>query len=84
LFADAVNEGFALIKQHIETLAIACDYQPKPCFLYAENEEEVKLLGDIYKGAMKVGVPVQYANDAPTPVLIKKRFVLTTRHNSIR
>lgn len=72
LFADAINEGFALIKSQINQLQINCDYTPKTAYLYAEKEDELKLLADIYNGANKVGVPVQYTDEVPTPVPFKK------------
>jgi glycine/D-amino acid oxidase-like deaminating enzyme/nitrite reductase/ring-hydroxylating ferredoxin subunit len=72
LFADAVNEGFGLIQQQISALKIACDYEAKPGYLYAENDDEVKLMADIYSGAVKVGVAVQYVEEVPTPVPYQK------------
>jgi glycine/D-amino acid oxidase-like deaminating enzyme/nitrite reductase/ring-hydroxylating ferredoxin subunit len=72
LFADAINEGFAVIKSHVDALKIDCDYEPKTGYLYAENEDEVKLLADIYEGATNVGVPVQYVKEVPTPVPFQK------------
>ncbi|HEY4196778.1 MAG TPA: FAD-dependent oxidoreductase [Mucilaginibacter sp.] len=72
LFADAINEGFDLIKQHIGHFGISCDYEPKPGYLYAENEDEAKLLDDIYTGAMKVGVKLQYVTEVPTRVPYQK------------
>lgn len=68
LFADAINEGFALIKSNIDGYRISCDYESKPGYLYAENEERAKQLADIYKGALKVGIPVHYTEEVPTPV----------------
>jgi len=72
LFADAVNEGFTLIEDQIDKFKIDCDYEPKTGYLYAENEDEVKQLGDIYDGAAKVGVPVRYTEEVPTPVPFRK------------
>jgi glycine/D-amino acid oxidase-like deaminating enzyme/nitrite reductase/ring-hydroxylating ferredoxin subunit len=72
LFADAVNEGFGLIKSNINSLKIDCDYESKIGFLYAENEDEVQQLADIYEGAVKVGVPVTYIEKVPTPVPFQK------------
>ena len=68
LFADAIQEGFTLIKTNISDYHINCDYESKTGYLYAENEEEVKQLADIYKGARKVSVAVQYVSGVPTPV----------------
>jgi hypothetical protein len=42
---------------------------------YAKNDNEAKQLDDIYKGAMKVGVKVQYIPEVPTPVPFKKALV---------
>lgn len=68
LFAGAINEGFALIKSNIDTYQIGCDYESKPGYLYAEDEDQAKQLADVYKGALKVGIPVRYIEEVPTPV----------------
>jgi glycine/D-amino acid oxidase-like deaminating enzyme/nitrite reductase/ring-hydroxylating ferredoxin subunit len=75
LFADAINEGYSAIKSHIDTYQIDCDYETKPGFLYAETKEEVKQLEEIYNGAVKVGVPVRYTEEVPTPVEYAKALV---------
>jgi glycine/D-amino acid oxidase-like deaminating enzyme/nitrite reductase/ring-hydroxylating ferredoxin subunit len=75
LFADAVNEGAALIRTNVNSLQIDCDYESKTGYLYAENDEEAKQLDDIYAGAVKVGVPVAYTEDVPTPVPFQKALV---------
>jgi len=72
LFADAIGEGFQLIKTNIEDYRINCDYTSKTGYLYAENEEEVKQLSEIYQSALKVGVSVQYVSEVPTPVSFKQ------------
>jgi len=72
LFADAIHEGFRLIKQHIDTLNIACHYESKAGYLYAETDTEAKQLDDIYKGAIKVGMAVEYTDEVPTPVSYQK------------
>ncbi|MET3499197.1 glycine/D-amino acid oxidase-like deaminating enzyme/nitrite reductase/ring-hydroxylating ferredoxin subunit [Mucilaginibacter rubeus] len=71
-FADAINEGFELIKTNVDIYGIKCDYEPKTGYLYAENEDEVKMLDDIYQGATKVGVPVKYTDEVPTPIPFQK------------
>lgn len=68
LFADAINEGFELIKSNIDDYQISCDFESKPGYLYAEDEDQAKQLTDIYKGALKVGIPVHYTEEVPTPV----------------
>ncbi|MGF7079378.1 FAD-dependent oxidoreductase [Mucilaginibacter sp. UYCu711] len=75
LFADAIREGYALIKATIYDLKIDCDYENKPGYIYAETDDQVKQLGDIYDGAVKVGVAVNYTEDVPTPVPYKKALI---------
>jgi len=71
LFADAIREGLALI----ESLQRDCDFELKPGYLYAGNEDETKQLQEIYEGAIKVGVAVSYTDDVPTPVPFQKALV---------
>jgi glycine/D-amino acid oxidase-like deaminating enzyme/nitrite reductase/ring-hydroxylating ferredoxin subunit len=75
LFADAIKEGYTLIKSHVDTYQIDCDYETRPGFLYAETKDEVKQLDEIYNGAVKVGVPVNYTKEVPTPVAYEKALV---------
>ena len=72
LFADAIKKGFNIIKSNIDILKIDCDYSSKTGYLYAENKDEVKLLSEIYDGAKKVGVAVNYVDHLPTPVTFQK------------
>lgn len=71
LFAEAIAEGFALISSRQKD----CDFESKPGYLYAETDNEVKQLDEIYRGAVKVGVPVAYTDQVPTPVPFKKALV---------
>jgi glycine/D-amino acid oxidase-like deaminating enzyme/nitrite reductase/ring-hydroxylating ferredoxin subunit len=75
LFADAINEGFQIIKDQISTYNINCDYEPKKGYLYAEDEEQAKQLDDVYNGAVKVGINVSYVDEVPTPVNYQKALL---------
>jgi glycine/D-amino acid oxidase-like deaminating enzyme/nitrite reductase/ring-hydroxylating ferredoxin subunit len=75
LFANAILEGFELIKHQCAAYGIACDYEGKPGYLYAENDDEAEMLDDIYNSTLKAGVAVQYSADVPTPVPFKKALV---------
>jgi glycine/D-amino acid oxidase-like deaminating enzyme len=75
LFADAINEGFTTIKSNIDTYQIDCDYEINPGYLYAETGDEAKQLDEIYNGALKVGVPVNYTEEVQTPVEYLKALV---------
>ena len=75
LFKDAIAEGFALIQDQARALRMDCDLESKPGYLYAENEDEVKQLDEIYQGAVKVGVAVSYTDEVPTPVPFQKALI---------
>ncbi|RZA01991.1 MAG: FAD-dependent oxidoreductase [Sphingobacteriaceae bacterium] len=68
LFADAVNEGYAIIKNNIDTYKIDCDFEVKKGYIYAEDEEQAKQLDNVYNGAINVGVEMSYVDDVPTPI----------------
>jgi glycine/D-amino acid oxidase-like deaminating enzyme/nitrite reductase/ring-hydroxylating ferredoxin subunit len=68
LYKDAILTGYGIIKSQVETLGIACDYEEKPGYLYAEDEQQAKELDTVYEGAVKVGIAVKYVEDVPTPV----------------
>lgn len=68
LFADAVNEGFELIRANIRNHRIKCDYETKTGYLYATDDKQADGLNEIFKGAAMVGVPVDYTEKVPTPV----------------
>jgi glycine/D-amino acid oxidase-like deaminating enzyme/nitrite reductase/ring-hydroxylating ferredoxin subunit len=67
LFRDAIINGFETIKSNINTYSIACDYEEKPGYIYAEDGAQAKLLDDIYEGTVKVGVAAEYVDAVPTP-----------------
>jgi glycine/D-amino acid oxidase-like deaminating enzyme/nitrite reductase/ring-hydroxylating ferredoxin subunit len=75
LFADAIKEGYTVIKSNVDIYQINCDYENKPGYLYAETDDEIKQLDEIYKGALKVGVAVNYTEEVPTPVEYAKALV---------
>ncbi|MGB4400968.1 MAG: FAD-dependent oxidoreductase, partial [Daejeonella sp.] len=50
LFAGAINSGFGLIRKNIESYNIDCDFEVKPGYVYAEDEDQVKQLEDLYEG----------------------------------
>ena len=68
LFADAINEGYGLIKANVTTYRIDCDYESKTGYIYAEDEKQAEQLNDIFEGTKAVGVPVEYTTYVPTPL----------------
>jgi glycine/D-amino acid oxidase-like deaminating enzyme/nitrite reductase/ring-hydroxylating ferredoxin subunit len=77
LFAEAVNEGFGLIKAHIKTYRIDCDYETRTGYVYAEDEQQAEQLDDVFEGAKAVGVPVNYTLKAPTPLKFRAALEFT-------
>jgi glycine/D-amino acid oxidase-like deaminating enzyme/nitrite reductase/ring-hydroxylating ferredoxin subunit len=75
LFADAINEGFGLIKANITNYRIDCDYENKSGYLYAEDDQQAKQLDDIFAGAKTVGIPVSFTDNVPTPIEFKSALV---------
>jgi glycine/D-amino acid oxidase-like deaminating enzyme/nitrite reductase/ring-hydroxylating ferredoxin subunit len=75
LFADAIREGYELINNNINSYGIDCDFELKPGYLYAENEDQVKQLEDIYQGAAAVGVAAEYVTEVPTPINYQKALL---------
>lgn len=76
LFAGAINSGFDLIRKNIESYHIDCDFEEKPGFVYAEDEDQVKQLQDLYDGTLKVNVPIFYTDDVPVPIPFKRAVML--------
>lgn len=68
LFADAINEGFSIIKENIKTYKIACDFAIKKGYVYAETNDQVKQLEDLCKGMHAVGLDCAYTDRVPIPV----------------
>lgn len=68
LFAEAVNEGFGLIKANITNYRIDCDYESKTGYVYAEDEQQADQFDDVFAGAKAVGVAVNYTIQVPTPI----------------
>jgi len=79
LFAEAIKEGFKLIKTNIEQYKIDCDYEAKQGYLYAENADQVKQLENVYNGAVAVGVPVKYTEEVPTPIKYQKALLFDSQ-----
>lgn len=76
LFAGAVNSGLEIIRKNIEAYTIDCDFEEKPGYVYAENDDQVKQLEDLYAGTLKVGVPISYVQKIPVPIPFKKAVLL--------
>lgn len=75
-FAGAINSGFDIIRENIKSYKINCDFEEKPGYVYAEDEDQVKRLDELYEGTVKVDVAISYVEDIPLPIPFKKAVTL--------
>ena len=76
LFADAVNEGFAIVKNNIDNYQIDCDFEYKNGYVYAEDDDQVTQLEDLCKGMHEVGLDCEYTEDVPINVPYQRAVIL--------
>ena len=75
LVAGITRETIDLVNANVQTYQIDCDFKEQPGYLYADNEEQVKELEEIYESSKKAGVSVSWANDIPVPYPFLKALV---------
>lgn len=75
-FAGAVNSGFDIIRKNLKTYDIECDFEEKPGYVYAEDDDQVKQLENFYDGTVKVNVPISYVEKIPISIPFKKAVLL--------
>lgn len=68
LIAKGAKQAIALIKRNVDHYKINCDFEYKEGFLFANNEEEVKALDDIFDGLEKVGIEASITDSIPAPM----------------
>lgn len=65
-------EAKNIIRNNILEFNISCDFQSKPGYLFALDDEQEKKLDTILKGASQVGHPMAQTDDIPFPFAFKK------------
>ncbi len=68
LMAQAGAETFSMIKRLIDEYHIACDFEYKDAYLFAENEQQVKELNNILAASRKAGINAVEVRDNKIPV----------------
>lgn len=68
LFAKAIRGAVRTIEDFVYTYNIACDFELKTGYVYAENEKQAKELDELYESALKAGVAARVVPKAPTPL----------------
>jgi glycine/D-amino acid oxidase-like deaminating enzyme/nitrite reductase/ring-hydroxylating ferredoxin subunit len=71
LFANAISEGFAIIKKNIADYKIDCDYEDKIAYVYAEDDKQVDQLTALYDDLAQVDIPADFVDEVPIPVPFK-------------
>lgn len=74
-YAGAIAESVALIHDLVNTHQIDCDFEWKQGFVYSETDQETKELDALYQSAVRAGVAVEPAPDAPAPLPFQKAVV---------
>jgi len=69
-------EAKNIIRNNIREFNISCDFQSKPGYLFALDDEQEKRLDAILKGASQVGHPMAQIADTPFPFAFKKAAVI--------
>ncbi|MBN9482816.1 MAG: hypothetical protein BGO70_08065 [Bacteroidetes bacterium 43-93] len=65
LVAGATKEAIQLIQDLVKEYNIECDFDYKPGYLFAQNDDEVKELDKIVSSTSDVGVDISYTNEIP-------------------
>ena len=68
LVADAAREGRDLIARNVSAYQIACDFEYKDGFLFAQTEQEEAELQKIFAASQRAGVDVLPAETIPVPL----------------
>ena len=75
LLAQCGKEGFGLIRSLSQEHNIDCDLEIKDGYLYAETDDEAKLLDEILTASQKAGIEVFEAQENGVKVPFKKAIV---------
>ncbi len=70
--ADATKDAIALIKNNIEEHQINCDFKIVKGFLFAQNESQSKVLGEILEASRSVGIDANHVPAIPAPIPFEK------------
>jgi len=76
LFAKAISEGFAIIKDNIAEYKIDCEYEDKVAYVYAEDDKQAEQLTSLYTGLTMVGIRAHFVKELPVPIPYKNAIKL--------
>ena len=65
LVATAAADALLLIKENVEKFAINCGFENASAFLFAQNDDQVKELDELYEASLQAGLNISYADSLP-------------------
>lgn len=71
----ATRQALDLVKKHVEEYDIDCGYEEKDGYLYAQKEDQVSDLNDIYQSSRDAGADVEFSKEIPVPIPFEKAIV---------
>lgn len=75
LLANCGNESFEIIANLVKEYSINCDFEYKDGYLYAETDDEVKILDEILTASQRAGIDVKESAINGVNVPFKKAIV---------
>ena len=76
LVARGAREALDMIKKNVEELSIDCGYSEQPGFIFSQNEDQTKELGNILESSRKAGLDMDYSSVIPVPIPFEKALVV--------
>jgi glycine/D-amino acid oxidase-like deaminating enzyme/nitrite reductase/ring-hydroxylating ferredoxin subunit len=74
IYADANRAGLDFIAARIAELAIECDFERKPNYVYCESPDERKQVEDECRAVQKAGLAATLVDETPLPFQIECAF----------
>ncbi len=79
LLAKATRQSLDLFKKHINEYNIDCGYREVPAYLYAQTEEQVEQLDEIFDATKRAGVEVSLSNTIPVNLPFTKAIEIPSQ-----
>jgi glycine/D-amino acid oxidase-like deaminating enzyme/nitrite reductase/ring-hydroxylating ferredoxin subunit len=72
MVARAASDAIALIESNINEYKIECEFERASAYVFAQDENQVKELEDIYNACQEIGLESRYSNGIPIPIDFRK------------
>ena len=74
------KEAISLIANNVSRFNLDCGFSSKDGFLFSKNEDETKVLDEIYEASIRAGCEVDYTGELP--ITAKYEKVIVFRHQA--